>query len=163
MRVAPRVWIRRLFAGFRFWWLLCVVTACRAPKRRGLPSYESDYIPESSSRLRDEPAMLAENALVETGRTNAGTRQFLTTQKRIDNFLKTVAASTRRIGYLYGHENTSLVFSHRVIRRRGSILVAKRGHKCKTTLTRGKYGYGEIAIAPEKQVDITYLRRDPRP
>jgi hypothetical protein len=68
----------------------------------------------------EQAAMLGEDSLDAFGRQNLGKRQSLTPQKRVGNFLKTLAASTRRMWYLCNHEKTLLGFSPAVLPRRAS-------------------------------------------
>jgi hypothetical protein len=65
-----------------------------------------------------QTAMLLKDPFDAFGRKNFGEGKALTTQKRIDNSLKTATVTARGIWYRYGHEKTSLAF-HRQVNQGG--------------------------------------------
>jgi hypothetical protein len=80
----------------------------------------------------EQAAMLGGDSLDAFGRQNLGKRQSLTPQKRVGDFLKTLAVSTRRMWYLCGlSKNPPWVFASSVTKE-GFTFITKRGQKHQT-------------------------------
>jgi hypothetical protein len=81
-----------------------------------------------------QTAMLLKDPFDAFGRKNFGEGNAFTTQKRIDNSLKTSTVTAQGIWYRYGHEKALLGFSPASEPRRASSLVPRLAYYRKITL-----------------------------